>query len=179
MQIWIRAPRASSRSSIRGRRRHHEKGHSEPVQASKIAPPQGIEVAAPKQGSAVVFHHTHAAKNLHQRIRRTGSPTQIHQGEARRRKRRTPIVGFGRKSTNCSSGQRKVFTTPFLAEINKHRNTNQFIKKKPPCQRGGVRDVANKNISSKRSNVANQATLQRLCVKNMLCVTNVGIELCG
>ena len=38
--------------------------------------------------------------------------------------------------------QRKVFTTPLLTEANKRRNTKQFTKKKPRCQRGGVRGTA-------------------------------------
>ena len=50
---------------------------------------------------------------------------------------------------NVSALQRKVFTTPLLTEANKRRNTNQFTKKKPHCQRGGVRGVANQNTSSK------------------------------
>jgi hypothetical protein len=39
--------------------------------------------------------------------------------------------------------QRTVFTTPLLTEVNKRRNTNQFTKEKPPCQRVGVRGSAN------------------------------------
>ena len=49
------------------------------------------------------------------------------------------------------AGQRKVFTTPLLTEANKHRDTQQFTKKNPRCQRGGVRGVANQNTSSKRA----------------------------
>ena len=49
-----------------------------------------------------------------------------------------------------ASAQRKVFTTPLLAEANKRRNTKQFTKKKSHCQRGGVRGDANQNTSSKR-----------------------------
>ena len=50
------------------------------------------------------------------------------------------------------AAQRKVFTTPLLAEANKRRNTKQFTKKKSRCQRGGVRGVANQNATTERTN---------------------------
>ena len=62
---------------------------------------------------------------------------------------------------NASALQRKVFTTPLLTEANKRRNTYQFTKKNPRCQRGGVRGAANQNTSPKRSMAENQTMLQR------------------
>jgi hypothetical protein len=47
--------------------------------------------------------------------------------------------------------QRKVLTTPLLSEANKRRNTNQFTKKKPHYQRGGVRGVAYQKALPKRT----------------------------
>ena len=49
--------------------------------------------------------------------------------------------------------QRKVFTTPLLTEANKRRNTKQFTKKNPRCERGGVRGVANQNARTERTNL--------------------------
>ena len=47
--------------------------------------------------------------------------------------------------------QRKVFTTPLLSEAKSGRNTEQFTKKKSRCQRGGVRGVANQNVTTERT----------------------------
>ena len=55
------------------------------------------------------------------------------------------VRGFMLKSGECEpleDVQREGFTTPLLTEANKRRNTKQFTKKKPRCQRGGVRGVA-------------------------------------
>jgi len=52
--------------------------------------------------------------------------------------------------------QRKVSTTPLLAEANKRRNTKRFTKTKPHCQRSGVRGNAS------------QTTKPRHCEKNIL-----------
>ena len=68
--------------------------------------------------------------------------------------------GNGPRHQTICVPQRKVFTTPLLVEANKRRNTKQFTRMKPRCQRGGVRGVANQNTPSKRTNVANQLTLQ-------------------
>ena len=54
---------------------------------------------------------------------------------------------------NSVAAQRKVFTTPLLAEANKRRNTKQFTKKNPRCQRGGVRGVANQHATTERTNL--------------------------
>ena len=44
-----------------------------------------------------------------------------------------------------------VFTTPLLSEAKSGRNTEQFTKKKSRCQRGGVRGVANQNVTTERT----------------------------
>ena len=53
------------------------------------------------------------------------------------------------RSTKVRFEQQIVFTTPLLAEANKRRNTKQFTKKKPRCQRGRVRGMGNQNTSPK------------------------------
>ena len=65
--------------------------------------------------------------------------------------------------------QRKVFAIPLLTEAKMRRNTNQFTKKNPRCQSGGVRAGKPKYIN-KVSDTANgsPATKPRICVKTML-----------
>ena len=41
----------------------------------------------------------------------------------------------------------------FLTEGKKRRNTKQFTKKNPRCQRGGVRGVANQDTTTERTNL--------------------------
>ena len=55
---------------------------------------------------------------------------------------------------------KKVSTTPLLSEAKKRRSAKQFTKTNPRCQRGGVRGVANQNMSPKAVDAENQTTLQ-------------------
>ena len=71
--------------------------------------------------------------------------------------------------------QRTVFTTPLLTEANKRRNTKQFTKKKPRCQRGGVRGVValaklgrtTEGFSDTALNEASDVRTTKNCTKDM------------
>ena len=67
-----------------------------------------------------------------------------------RRTRGSRRPGMGIRRSSASDTQRKVFTTPLLAEAKSDRNTEQFTKKKSRCQRGGVRGVAYQNATKER-----------------------------
>ena len=51
------------------------------------------------------------------------------------------------------SGNGRFLRHRILTEGKKHRNTYQFTKKKPRCQRGGVRGVANQHATTERSSL--------------------------
>ena len=65
-----------------------------------------------------------------------------------------------RESPKVESAERKVFTTPLLTEASKRRNAKQFTKKKRRCQRGGVHGMANQNVTTEQTDVANQTMLK-------------------